>query len=176
MNQEAWEKAVAFHGHTCPGLAIGTMAALAAKEQMGIENAVDEEIVCVTENDACGVDAVQAILSCTFGKGNLLYHNSGKMAFSFFKRENGQKLRFYYKARKKEGMSRQEYIDYLLNADFTELFTISEPRYDLPEKARLFDTVTCAICGEGAPEHKIRLQEGQTVCLDCFKVYDRGWR
>ena len=26
MNQELWEKAVAFHGHACPGLAIGAVS------------------------------------------------------------------------------------------------------------------------------------------------------
>ena len=43
----------------------------------------DEEVVCVTENDACGVDGIQAILSCTAGKGNLKFRDTGKMAFSF---------------------------------------------------------------------------------------------
>lgn len=28
----------------------------------------DEEIVCVTENDACGVDAIQVVLGCSAGE------------------------------------------------------------------------------------------------------------
>ncbi|WP_368272558.1 TraR/DksA C4-type zinc finger protein, partial [Eubacterium callanderi] len=31
------------------------------------------------------------------------------------------------------------------------------------------------LCGEGAPEHKMHLQEGKIVCEDCFKPYNRGW-
>ena len=27
MDQQLWEKAIAFHGHACPGLAIGVRAA-----------------------------------------------------------------------------------------------------------------------------------------------------
>jgi formylmethanofuran dehydrogenase subunit E len=53
---------------------------------MSIKFSSDEEIVCVTENDARGVDAVQLITGCTFGKGNLLYKGTGKMAFSFYNR------------------------------------------------------------------------------------------
>ena len=53
MSQQlsAWEKAVSFHGHECPGLAIGVRAVEAAEAKLGIAFSRDEEIVCVTEND-----------------------------------------------------------------------------------------------------------------------------
>jgi formylmethanofuran dehydrogenase subunit E len=175
MNQELWEKAATFHGHKCPGLAIGFKACEAAMEKMGIGVSDDEEIVCITENDACGVDAVQAILSCTFGKGNLLYRGTGKQAFSFFDRKSGKKLRMCLKAQNKDTLDRAQWQDYLLNAPVDEIFSFSEPKFDLPERARLFKTVVCEICGEGAPEHKMHLQDGKTVCSDCFQAYDRGW-
>ena len=175
MNKNLWEKAVSFHGHKCPGLAIGFKACEAAAQKMGIGVSDDEAIVCVTENDACGVDAVQAILSCTIGKGNLTYNGTGKQAFSFFDRKSAKKLRVCLKPGKNEGMSREQWMEYLLNAPVDEIFTFSEPKSDLPEKTRLFETVICEICGEGAPEHKMRLQDGQKVCADCFKDYGRGW-
>ncbi|MGI6706663.1 MAG: FmdE family protein [Clostridia bacterium] len=175
MIRKLWDKALAFHGHECPGLAIGARACEAAMEKMGIGLSDDEGIVCVTENDACGVDAVQAIFSCTIGKGNLLYRGTGKQAFSFFNRKNGEKMRVYLKAQKKPDMERAEWQAYLLNAPVDEIFSFSELKYELPEKARIFQTVICEMCGEGAPEHKIRLQDGKKVCLDCFKAYDRGW-
>lgn len=31
--------------------------------------AEDEEIVAIVENDACGVDDLQCVTGCTFGKG-----------------------------------------------------------------------------------------------------------
>lgn len=175
MRRQLWDKAVAFHGHECPGLAIGVKACEAAMEKMQIGFSPDEEIVCVTENDACGVDAVQAILGCTLGKGNLLYRGTGKQAFSFFERKTGKKLRVYLKGQKGPDMDRAEWQEYLLNAPVDEIFSFSEPKFDLPEKAKIFPTVTCAVCGEGAPEHKMRLQDGKTVCADCFKDYSRGW-
>ena len=54
-----------------------------------------------------------------------------------------------------------------------ELFTVTEPKEPLPEKARIFTTLTCACCGEGVAEHMAHLQNGQVVCPHCFHPYDR---
>ncbi|MEN8905191.1 MAG: FmdE family protein [Clostridiales bacterium] len=169
-----WERCIEFHGHECPGLAIGFKACEAAMDKMGIKFSKDEEVVCVTENDACGVDAVQVITGCTFGKGNLIYKDTGKMAFSFFNRSNGDKLRMILKSFKQE-MDRQQRQEYILNSSVDELFNFNKPVFDLPEMARLFTTIICENCGEGAPEHKMRINNNKKVCLDCFKSYSRGW-
>lgn len=175
FDKELWDEAVAFHGHECPGLAIGFKACQAASEKMLIGFSDDEDIVCVTENDACGVDAVQWIFSCTLGKGNLIYRGTGKQAFSFFNRTSGESLRVCLKPNQNDGMDRPTWQKFLLDSPVDNIFTFSSPRFELPERARLFKTLICASCGEGAPEHKIRLQEGETLCLDCFKDYSREW-
>lgn len=86
-NKVLWNKCVEFHGHSCGGLTIGYKAALYAIELLDLKlggggNAgclsADEEIVCISENDACGVDAIQVLLGCSIGKGNLLFHMRGK--------------------------------------------------------------------------------------------------
>lgn len=169
-----WERCVEFHGHECPGLAMGVKACEAAMEKLGLKFSKDEEIVCVTENDACGVDAIQVLTGCTFGKGNLIYKGTGKMAFSFFNRSNGESLRMIVKPSNRE-MDRKQRQEFILNAPIDEVFAFSKPKFELPEKARLFTTVLCEKCGEGAPEHKIRMNDGKKVCLDCFKDYSRGW-
>ncbi|MGI6035321.1 MAG: FmdE family protein [Limnochordia bacterium] len=174
MDRELWERAVKFHGHRCPGLAIGFKACEAAKEKMGLEFSPDEQIVCVTENDACGVDAIQLITGCTLGKGNLLYKDRGKMAYSFFNRSSGDSLRMILKPLPEE-MDREDRLEYLLNAPAGEIFRFSTPNFPVPERARILKTVICEVCGEGAAEHKIRLKEGKKICLDCFKEYSRGW-
>ncbi len=174
MNQAYWDKARAFHGHECPGLAIGVKACEAAVEKMGISPAFDEELICITENDACGVDAVQALMSCTMGKGNLIYKGTGKQAFTFILRDTGKAMRFYLKARN-AGMERAAYQEFLLNTPVDEVFDCREVEVTLPERARLFSSVACEECGELAPEHKMRLQDGRKVCMDCFREYNRGW-
>ena len=70
------KQATDFHGHWCPGLAIGIRAAEWALKELG--KAPDEEIVAVVETDMCGVDAIQSLTGCTFGKGNLIHKDYGK--------------------------------------------------------------------------------------------------
>ncbi len=177
FDETTWQQCVTFHGHTCPGLAIGYRAALAAKDRMDITFSADEEIVCVTENDACGVDAVQVLTGCSTGKGNLIYRGTGKMAFSFFSRKSGTKLRVFFKKPMKRGeeVDRVEMQRFILAAPDDDLFSFSTPSFALPTGARLFTSEICETCGEAAPEHKIRLHEGKKVCLDCFPDYNRGW-
>ena len=85
-----WKKCAEFHGHECGGLTIGYKAALYAKELLDLDFSEDEQVVCISENDACGVDAIQVILGCSVGKGNLLFHICGKQAFSFYDRGSGK--------------------------------------------------------------------------------------
>lgn len=167
-----WKKAAEFHGHECPGLAIGFKVCQALEEHIPTNASVDEELVCITENDTCAVDAIQSLLGTTFGKGNLIYKPMGKMAFSFYFRKSGEAVRFFFKADGRE-MSREERLDYILNASTDELFSFSKPVFELPEPARIFQSVVCENCGEKAREDKIRLVQGKKVCLGCFKEYDR---
>ena len=89
MNKELWEKAVAFHGHACPGLALGVRLCEFVQQELGVGASPDEELVCIAETDSCPVDAVQAILGCTMGKGNLLCSRAGKTAYNFYDRGTG---------------------------------------------------------------------------------------
>lgn len=174
LDKELWNKCVAFHGHECPGLAIGFRACEAAREKLGISFSKDEEVVCVTETDACGVDAIQVITGCTIGKGNLIYRDRGKQAFSFFVRSTGESIRIVLKPTDKE-MTREEKQRYLLEAPIDELFEFKRPNFELPERARIFRSIMCESCGELTAEHRVRIMEGKIVCLDCFKEYSRGW-
>ncbi|NMA86757.1 MAG: formylmethanofuran dehydrogenase [Tissierellia bacterium] len=174
MNKELWDKCVGFHGHQCPGLAIGFRAAEIAKAKMGLNFSQDEEIVCITENDACGVDAVQVITGCTMGKGNLIFKDTGKMAFTFINRKNGDAIRLMLNLHNRE-MERDERQRYILEAPEENVFKIENIHIKLPEKARLFNNIICEECNESTAEHKIRIQEGRKLCLDCYDEYTRGW-
>lgn len=174
---EKWEKAVAFHGHKCPGIAIGFKTVEALMEHIPTEAASDEQIVCITENDTCAVDAIQSLLSCTIGKGNLIYKPLGKMAFNFYFRESGESIRLYYKGGDKkefgQDMTREQLMELILNTPSEELFTFGKVKFELPTRARIFNSIACSVCGEKVREDKIRLQNGNMVCLSCFNEYDR---
>lgn len=173
MNErELWEKCVAFHGHQCGGLTIGYKAALYAIELLDLHFSDDEQVVCITENDACGVDAIQVILGCSVGKGNLLFHLRGKQAFSFYNRTTGRSVRLVLKDRP-QGMSRQESFAYYQSLAPQDMFTVKETTITLPESARLFQSIKCENCGETTAENMIRLENGRKLCLDCFNAYSR---
>ena len=173
MNErELWEKCAAFHGHECGGLTIGYKAALYAIELLDLHFSDDEQVVCITENDACGVDAIQVILGCSVGKGNLLFHLRGKQAFSFYNRTTGRSVRLVLKDRP-QGMSRQETFAYYQSLAPRDMFTVKETTITLPESARLFQSIKCENCGETTAENMIRLENGKKLCLDCFNAYSR---
>ena len=173
INNELWEKCRAFHGHECPGLTIGYRAALYAVKLLDLKFSKDEDIVCISENDACGVDAIQVILGCSAGKGNLLFHVIGKQAFTIFERKSGKSVRLVLK-KMPEGMSRAETFDYLHEKADEEIFDIKPAKIELPERAGMFKSFACAECGEMTAENQIRLRDGKMLCPDCAgKPYDR---
>lgn len=174
MDEKAlWEKAAAFHGHECGGLTIGYKASLYAIDLLGLTFSADEQVVCVAENDACGVDAVQAVLGCSVGKGNLLFHMRGKQAFSFYCRNTGKSVRLVLKPRPRE-MTQAESFAYYQSLEPREMFEVKETSLTLPEPARLFDSCACDRCGEITGINWIRLADGgRKLCLDCWQAYDR---
>ena len=118
----------------------------------------------------------QVLTGCSLGKGNLLYRERGKMAFSFFNRTTGHNLRMVFKLPvSRKDVGREELQQMILHAALDELFQFGQPGFSIPEKARIFDSLTCEQCGENAIEHLIRLHEGNKICLDCFEGYSRGW-
>ncbi len=171
---DLWEKAAAFHGHICGGLTIGFKASLYAAELLGLSftQGQDEEVVCIAETDACGVDAIQSLLGCSVGKGNLLFHLTGKQAFSFYVREDGRSVRLLLRPTP-AGMSKEESFHYLQDHKPEELFDAMPTRLPLPERARIFDSYVCECCGELTAANWIRIQNGKKLCLDCAVQYDR---
>ena len=167
-----WQDCVAFHGHQCGGLTIGYKASLYAIDLLGLEFSDDEQVVCIAENDACGIDAIQVMLGCSIGKGNLLFHMRGKQAFSFYNRKNGKSVRLVLKPRP-EGMTKEESFAYYQSCKPEEMFDIKDATISLPEKARLFDSYVCDCCGETTGANWIRLADGKKLCLDCYEGYNR---
>jgi formylmethanofuran dehydrogenase subunit E len=103
ISQETLDQVIAFHGHLCPGLMTGVRVAQIALREIG-PHAADEEVVAVVETDNCAVDAIQFMVGCTFGKGNLIHADYGKNAFTFARRSDGRAIRIV----RKESPARHE--------------------------------------------------------------------
>lgn len=178
MEKTGWEKCVDFHGHSCPGLAIGYRVAKAALENLGEIRDRDEELVAIVENDACGVDAVMFLTGCTLGKGNLIYRDYGKQVYTFGSRNSKKVLRLAVKDqawRGQENISREQRVKNILEMPVEELLKIDIVDMELPPKARIFKSVKCAECGENVMEARARVKDGKIVCIPCAGEYTRGY-
>ena len=169
---KTWKDCVAFHGHECGGLTIGYKASLYAIDLLKLEFSDDEQVVCISENDACGIDAVQVMLGCSVGKGNLLFRMRGKQAFSFYNRKTGAAVRLVMKPKPKF-MTKEESFAYFQACEPKDMFDVKEATIRLPEAARIFDSYVCDCCGETTGANWIRLAGDKKLCLDCYESYDR---
>ncbi len=177
IDYELWDKVVEFHGHECPGLAMGYRAALIALHRLDVSRAEDEELVAIVETDACGVDAIQVITGCTLGKGNLIFKDYGKQAFTVANRKTGRAVRVYVDPSKLE-INKDDGsagINQILSAEEENFCKIRDINVPIPEKARLFSSVFCTSCGERLAESRARLQDGKILCRECYRPYHRGW-
>ena len=186
------ERVIAFHGHMCPGLAMGIQAARLALREIG-PHSMDEEIVAAVETDMCAVDAIQFLTGCTFGKGNLVHRDFGKNAYTFWRRADGKAVRISAKpdawrrdpehqelfAKVRRGDAGEEEIAgfrsrheangrALLELDPETLFDVREVREPPPRKALLHGLVVCSDCGENTMETRIRRFAGRELCPECF--------
>jgi len=200
MNTEhtIWKDVVKFHGHICMGLAMGYRVAEAALEYLGSDRDIDEELVALVENDTCAVDAVQYVTGCTLGKGNLIFRDYGKPVYTFALRPGGKAVRIVpggvdearfpdlgelhrkvLSGETSEGEKERfhklmtEAIEEFINLPLEEAVTVEKTTILLPEKARIFNSLTCSSCGEQVMEPRARVKDGQPVCIPCADHYER---
>jgi formylmethanofuran dehydrogenase subunit E len=184
-----FKKAAEFHGHICPGLAMGYRVAKYVREHY--PRSEDEELVCIAENKSCSVDAVQSLLGCTAGKGNLILVDNGKQVFTVFSRANDKALRIYFKGnvfkrmdalrqkaargelgpeekKEMEGL-RSQVIEDTLGAKDEDILSVKEVEIPAPEKARIYPSLQCQECSEAFMEILGRTAGGKVLCKECYE-------
>jgi len=187
---------VRFHGHICPGLSIGYRAAKAGLDHMSTKRSEDEELVAIVETDACGADAVQVLTGCTFGKGNFLYQDRGKQAFTLIDRSTGQGVRlcmrpdgFGPEGRHQELLRRvmqdqaseqereeffalhQEASKKVLDMPLEDLFSMQTGEFPIPDMARIDASRCCDECGEPTMQSKLVQAQDRLLCRGCIDSY-----
>lgn len=197
IERDLIDQTIAFHGHRCPGLIIGIRASELALERLG--RGRGEELVAVVETDMCGVDAIQFLTGCTFGKGNLIHKDFGKVAFSFYDRNRNIRFRLLFKpdiaadlvlelrslmkkaedgkANEEEKIRiqnlREELQERYMSADLEEMFLVTEAPFPVPRPARILQSLRCEACGEMVMESRTRRFSGKTLCLPCFEKVEQ---
>lgn len=194
---ETIEKTIEFHGHSCPGLAIGIRVAELAMRDLGHPDEI--EMVAVSETDMCGVDAIQFLTGCTYGKGNFMHRDYGKMAFSFYDRKSGNGLRVLLSPefrsgeyaelaplmkKQSDGTStaddkerltalREMLGEQIMSHDLEDLFRITPLVDTLPRPAKVLASLQCECCGESVMESRTRRFDGMTLCIPCFGTLEQ---
>jgi len=187
-----YDDVVEFHGHSCPGLALGYRVSLRALKEFR-RRAEDEELVAIVENNSCAVDAVQVMTGCTFGKGNLIFRDHGKQVYTFIRRPSGKSIRISViwerpeetKEEKRlwdayaKGDRSKKVLDFvhsrkaakirqILDAEDEELFAVTKGKSALPPEAEIYQSTRCALCNEKVAEPKARTRDGMMLCIPCF--------
>ena len=188
IEQAIIDRAAGYHGSLCPGLAVGIQAARLALREVG-RASEGNRIVAVAETDICAVDAIQAIVGTTVGNRNLVIHDWGKSAFTFFRAADGKAVRIagrpawasdYHALRMKvqsgqasaaEVKSFREAgaaeVERILAMAPEELYEVQEVRTAPPATSDVDGWTTCEECGEVVMETRTRRLRGQTLCLPC---------
>jgi formylmethanofuran dehydrogenase subunit E len=193
---KSFDEVTKFHGHVCPGSALGYRAAEAGMKELSQKRAPDEEIVTIVENDSCAVDAIQVVTGCTMGKGNLIFQDHGKQVYTFLNRRDDVGVRVALKnsfdvgnlepklnpLRKKvsqgtASIQEKEELQTLmskvsrkiLEMPLDEIFQVQRVEVELPAQAKIYPSVECADCKDMVSEHRSRVKDGKIVCISCFK-------
>lgn len=189
-------KAAQLHGHFCPGLAMGIMAATYTMNQMNASDDGMEDLLAITETNNCFADGVQFVTGCSFGNNSLIFRDLGKTAFTLTKRD-GKGLRICSKHESREVIS-AAYPDFnklyekviagqdhdpeimskykkaaierafgTLKLPFDDLFRITRVDVDIPEYAKIHESMVCTVCNESVMKSRTVTINDKVLCLPC---------
>lgn len=190
-------KAGELHGHYCPYLALGVLAASDALNRLSVDNDGMEDLLAVVETNSCFSDGIQYIAGTTFGNNALIYRDFGKTAVTFIKRTEADKnIRYYLehsdfisrkypeadklfqkvvaerkgsKEEKKKMKNLWQKIAFeIIEAHPDNYFKIEENiDIEIPDYAPIFEDKYCGRCGEKLMAAKAVKANNNILCRDC---------
>jgi formylmethanofuran dehydrogenase subunit E len=185
------------HGHLCPGVSLGVKAGHYAMKALDHDNTGMEELVAIVECNNCFTDGIQVVTGCTFGNNALIFKDLGKTAVTVARREDGAAIRLAVKANYFQEMlarypvagplfqkivterqgtpEEQHHFQHVwhsmshkeLAIPLEEQLTITRLTVQVPKYAPILASQVCSVCGESVMESRLRLRQGQPVCLTC---------
>jgi len=199
-------KAAQMHSHYCPGLALGIMAATHVMNKLEAESDGMEDLLAITETNNCFADGVQFVTGCTFGNNALIFKDMGKTAFTLTKRD-GKGIRVSSKPESREVIreafpdfkdlykkvvEEQNHDPKLVTAyrksalersfgtltlEFEKLFDVQKVKVDVPEYAKIHDSIICSVCKESVMKTRaLKKENDEYTCLYCngseFNILD----
>ncbi len=165
------QRIILFSGHFCAGHVIGLRAAEEFLERFDLSRATEDEIVAIVENHSCVADAIQVVTGCTFGKGNLIFHDHGKHIYTFVEHDSGRALRFCLRMNIERAPgtnpSDPERMAWTAECPVHELFEIEELTVALPPPLPRPIMQPCPCCGEWTTNQLAVPVDGRQLCYPC---------
>lgn len=162
------DQAGQFHGHVCPGIAIGTRMAMAGLKRIGIRDPRGEDrkkLLVFVEIDRCATDAIMSATGCSPGKRSLKILDHGKMAATFVNLETNRAARLVAVPPRQDGSE----PDFATVPD-EQIFSITPVEVPLrPEDlpGRPLRAAFCQECGERVSDGREVQSGGRTLCRPC---------
>ena len=189
-------KAGVLHGHYCPGLAMGIMAACYAMNELLTDSDGMEDLLAITETNNCFSDGVQFVTGCSFGNNALIFRDIGKTAFTLTRRDGkGVRICSRHESRViiqkafpdfselyRQVVEEQNHDTELvatykktalnrafgtLTIPFEELFTVQKPSVTIPDYAPIHESVICASCDESVMKSRSTQVNNKYYCFSC---------
>lgn len=159
-----------------------------------------EELVATVETDGCFGDGIQVVSGCTFANNGLVFTDLGKAAVTIARRRGAAvrvavrgeyaesfAQRFPQAVKllnriiaRRESATESEHNRLLelwaetafrqLDLPEDEIFRVQVTSAEPPPYAPIFASVRCHRCGESVAENRIRIRDGQVVCLACAGI------
>ena len=189
-------QAAQLHGHFCPGLAMGVMAAVKAVNELQSASDGMEDVLAIIETNNCFADGIQLVTGCSFGNNALIFRDLGKTAVTLTHR-SGKGFRICSKVQSRQ-LIKEGFPDFeelfqkviveqnhdeklksqfkkasrersfgIFQLPFNELFTLQEVSTEIPPYAPIFDSIICAQCEERTMLSRTISKADKTYCLSC---------
>lgn len=181
VEKTPWEQVIDFHGHTCPGIAIGFRIAQIAQRELGIRPAPDAELLVTAETYSCALDAFQVLNKATIGRGSLKVDEKGKHVYTFHYTGTENILRISVKGeilenitlpesftspRQKQNWSLEK-VQYILSSSEDDFCKIQKNSgtIEKPSQAKIWGT--CSNCGEAVKRDYAKVEGDRLLCASC---------
>lgn len=195
LSSEDFKKCLDFHGHICPGLAIGYRAAKAGLEWYEKNGSKADPMVAIVETGGCSADMFQVLAGCTFGNGGLVHKDNGKQVFNLVGRHSQSGVRIAMKPGVFQPTEENvQMIDKIINDEATEeqhekfhnfalqkcrailempledLFEIKSINVSVPRNKIIEAMKVCDKCNEPTLISRLTEVDDRFFCNDCLNA------
>ncbi|MFX1451378.1 MAG: FmdE family protein [Promethearchaeota archaeon] len=197
MNEnEMLEFARYFHdGVISAPYALGIKLTLAALDKLGIKNPRIKDLFVISETRHCFMDGIQVVSKATYGCGDLIIKNYGKLALTMLDKKTGNAVRvtvtpnfqkkmtdisnkirelFKLNDRKKILEITENFGEEIMDMKMQDICIVKNVRItdnSLIENASIkHKEFLCENCGESILDYAVKVIAGKSLCPICAKT------